>query len=91
MGASAATEEAIPKSGTQRPMAKEMHKAKKLARHKQARDGGHHGHEIATAIAKNAKVAAAKITGMIWELLPKIASTHTLTHALINTLTPSLS
>ena len=51
MGVAVDEEEATPKPGAQRPIAKEMHKAKKLAGHEQPRGGGHHGHEIATATA----------------------------------------
>jgi len=61
LGAAVAAEEATPKPGAQRPVAKEMHKAKKLAIREQPRGGGHHGIEFATATAKKVTVAAAKI------------------------------
>ncbi len=83
-------EETTPKPGAKRPIAKEMHK-KENSQDKNSR-GGHHGHEIAIAIAKKVAVAAAKITGIIWGVVAKESfSVHSLPHSHTHTNTHSLS
>ena len=71
MGGAAAAQEATPKPGAKKPIAKKNAHSVNCAKDEQTRVGGHHGNEIANASAKKVTHAAGKITWIICGAIAK--------------------